>query len=157
MILYHIRYNEVLRVFYKAFFWFFLFVTAYAVILILFWTTYPYKTATVTEPIRVTNPNKEVSQSGEIKLELLINKQSNYVPIVNRSIVCADRTYLVTVSSGMSIVRPKGVFIANVHYAMPNEIPIGESCYFIYRNDYQVNSIRTITNIWKSETFKVIE
>lgn len=126
----------------------------YIACVFLVWTLYPYKTAEIVEPMKVLNENHIVRGGEPLALELSINKQSDITPSVSRNVVCRDTIYFVDAPQSGGRARPKGQYTATVTFNLPT-IPVGEECYFQFTNSYQVNLLRTINKVWKSELFKI--
>lgn len=124
---------------------------------LLWWEFFPYQTADVFVPISVTNQDNIVKRGEKLQLALTINKQSDYNPTISRNILCEDNVYLVFAQGAGGSTRPRGVFTAETSYNIPDAVPANTPCTFIFINEYKVNPIRTITKVWASETFEVVE
>ena len=149
----------------------------------LWWQIFPYRTADVVVPMEIAtdglppifenedgakiralqddNFNEEVKRGGQLKIFLQFTKHTDVTPTVSRNIVCSDSSgslsvYLVEGLPGGS-ARPVGTFTAKPIYQLPEQIEVGRECVFQFTNEYQVNPVRTITKVWQSEKFTVVE
>lgn len=148
----HINYLKAIR---NAFIGFVMAFSAYWIVQLIYWEFYPYKTAFISEPMQVLNENLEVTD-GILRLEVNFTKETDVSPIVSRNIVCLDGTvYLVFTPQGAGVTRPQGTFRAISTYELSPDISKDVQCYFQFTNAYEVNPIRTITKVWKSELFIV--
>ena len=123
----------------------------------MYWQVYPYPTADVTVPITVSNIDNEVSKTGTLKLLVSIDKQSDYTPLVSRTIYCGELLYLVPNPAPSQTSVPQGSFTVAAEYPVPDLVPVGSVSVFEFRNEYQVNPVRRIVKVWQSEPFTVIE
>lgn len=124
---------------------------------VAYWQFYPYKTAEIVVPMEVLNKDNKVAKNENLELFLLINKQSDYTPKVSRNLLCDSGVYFVPSVVAGGNARPKGEYTATVKYPIPDEIPVGSKCYFIFNNEYKVNPIRVINKQWESEPFTIVE
>lgn len=124
----------------------------------LYWQVFPYQTAEIAVPMEVLNENNEVPNGGELVMFLMIDKQSEYTPVVSRNVICDDGSvHFVesTVTGGTA--RPQGIYDVTVRFTIADNMPVGATCEFEFQNDYKVNPIRTITKKWRSEPFRITE
>lgn len=130
------------------------------IILILFWSLFPYKTSDVVEPIKILNENHQIKLGERIKMELHITKYNLYPVDAANSLICSNgRIYVIAsiMPKGASIL-PKGTYIrVQDAYSLPNDAEIGTTCHFTFQNSYKVNPIRSIVKSWRSEDFEVIK
>lgn len=133
------------------------FVSASILLLLLsFWSLYPYPTPTIKEPIQILNQNKKIAIGDRIVMKLEVTKPADYSPKGSVFITCNDGN-LVTLAP-LTTNLPVGSYtILNDKYTLPPKVAVGSECKFNFRNEYQVNPIRTVTGDWASETFKVKE
>jgi len=130
----------------------------YFSILLIYWQFAPYKTADVVTPMYVLNENKEVSADRVLKLQFEFTKHTNVNPDVSRNILCVDDTvHFVTQNPNGGVTRPIGTFTAKPVFTLDDSVPTNTQCFFQFTNIYQVNPIRTITKVWLSEPFTVVE
>lgn len=129
--------------------------TTILVLIMLFWTIYPYKVSEVKVPIKILNDNKQIRIGETIEMEIQVNKPSELKPEGSVYITCNDGN-LVTMNS-MTTNLPVGEYtVVNRLYKLPPKVAVGSKCKFNFRNVYQVNPIRDITREWASEDFEVI-
>jgi len=149
----------ILKVFTKAVIGFFLGVVAYVVLLVVWWQVYPYRTATIMEPITVLNENKVVKKGEKLNLEFTFTKHTNVTPTVSRNIYCENgAVYFPVVDTPITgAARPAGTFTVRSSYGLTTDMPLNTDCVFQFTNEYRVNPVRTITKVWKSENFTIVE
>jgi len=131
-----------------------------AMLLVIFWLLYPYKTADIYEPIPVLNKNHQVAPEEAIVMKLAITKYNLFPLDTNNSILCSNgRIYTIgsIVPNGKAIL-PVGKFTRiQDSYHLPGDAEVGSTCHFEFQNTYKVNPIRNIIKTWKSENFSVKE
>ena len=124
---------------------------------ILFWLLYPYKIIEYTPNdnyniIYGVNEKNEVEQGGEIAYEFDYVKTTDIVPKISRRFVDG---IVFNVAEG-AVDLPKGSGHAIVEIDIPETLPPGTYKLEIHRS-FQVNPIRTIEVVDKTEEFTVIE
>lgn len=130
--------------------------TTILVLIMLFWTIYPYKVSEVKVPIKILNENKQIRIGETIEMEIQVSKPSDLRPDGSVYITCNDGN-LVPMNS-ITTNLPIGEYaVVNRLYKLPPKVAIGSKCQFNFRNSYQVNPIRDITKEWYSESFEVIK
>lgn len=123
-----------------------------------YWAVYPYKTAEVVEPMEVLNENKELTRDELLQLTFTFTKYTDISPTVARNVLCLDgSTHFVAVQPSTGDSRPTGTFTASPKYGITDGTPANVLCFFQFTNEYEVNPIRTITKVWRSESFTIIE
>jgi len=132
--------------------------TAALLFQIAFWLVFPYKTAEVVEPMEVLNENKELTPNELLQLKFTFTKYTDISPTVSRNVLCSDgTTHFVAVQASTGNSRPTGTFTANSKYGLSESMPTDVTCFFQFTNEYDVNPIRTITKVWRSESFTIVE
>lgn len=123
-----------------------------------YWSFYPYKTADIVEPINILNTNHEIAPGEKIVMELHITKYNLYPLTGDNNILCDNgRIYNITKinpAGANSLALGDYVRIQGA-YSLPGDAEVGTICHFEFQNFYKVNPIRTIPKTWKSENFKV--
>ena len=133
-------------------------VSAFILLLtILFWLLYPYKIIEYTPDdnyniIYGVNEKNEVEQGGKIAYEFDYVKTTDIVPKISRRFV--DGVVFNAADGG--VILPKGSGHAIVETDIPETLPPGTYQLEILRS-FQVNPIRTIEVVDKTEEFTVIE
>ena len=128
----------------------------YVFLLIVYWQVFPYRTADVGEPMLVLNEDKEIKRGEMLKIELTFTKYTNVTPEVSRNVFCLDDSVHFPQSQPVTgTARPVGTFTARPVYDLPDTVPSDVLCFFQFTNEYEVNPIRTITKVWRSESFIV--
>jgi hypothetical protein len=124
--------------------------------LCIFWLVYPYQVPSVTVPITILNDSKQIRVGEPIELLLKVDKPNQLRPDQSVYITCSDGN-LVTLAS-MPVNLPVGTYtVLNEKYILPPKVAVGAKCVFNFKNDYQVNPIRSISKHWYSEPFEVIK
>lgn len=152
--------------FQKAFFGYFLrgltgfgvSVVGYFMVLILWWQFFPYQTADIAEPMIVLNENKTIKRGEELMLEFTFTKYTDVSPEVSRNISCLDDSVHFPITQPIvGSARPVGTFTARPTYELPVSVPADTLCFFQFTNVYEVNPIRNIVKVWRSESFIIEE
>ena len=127
-----------------------------ALLLGLYWLVAPYKVAEIKTPIQILNSNHQVAIGEPITMKIVLDKYSDIKPQVDTFITCDD--YNTITQEGKGASRPVGHFeYINNEYTVPKEANVGATCRFNFKNTYRVNPIRTVTENWYSEEFKVVK
>lgn len=130
-----------------------------AMIVVIFWLVYPYKTADIVEPIPILNKNHQIAPEEAIVMELDVTKYNIYPLEAYNAILCSNgRIYVIgsIVPNGKSVL-PVGHFIRKQDsYHLPGDAEVGTTCHFEFQNTYKVNPIRSVIKTWKSEDFTVV-
>lgn len=111
---------------------------------------YPFKTVEFETPIQITNPGKIAEEGGELQIEVLYDKSR---PGAGHIIIQLVDGYNITLSSEDSnLPAGKGKFARTL--ILPSRIPAGQY-YLLMTIEYRINTLRTITRQFKSESFMV--
>lgn len=125
-------------------------------ILVAFWTLYPYQVSSVAVPIEILNKNKEIAIGENIQMLIRVDKPNNIKPEGTTYITCDDGN-LVTLLSLVNNLPVGEYTVINDKYILPPKVLPGSRCRFNFRNAYRVNPMRTITKEWYSEQFLVVK
>lgn len=125
-------------------------------LLVIFWLIYPYKIASIEEPIEVLNPNNEVAVGENLRLEVRVTKYDEIYPDRSEYITCNDGS-LTFIDPGTAKIVPPGKYvIVNDDNVISPGIHIGSRCRFHFQYTYKVNPIRNVIKEWDSEEFLVL-
>jgi hypothetical protein len=122
--------------------------------LIAFWLIYDYKVPDMKEPIEILNANNEIAAGDVISMKLEVIKSKSYKPNSTNFIKCNDGN-LVTMNSTTKNIPSGSYVIESNTYILPPKVARGATCQFVFKNEYKVNPIRTITKEWVSEEFLI--
>lgn len=123
--------------------------------ILLFWSLKPYQLPEVY--IEVTQ--SEIAHNEVISSILTINKpkptNTPSVTVVQR---CDDGVIYVLEAQELNTPTTDGfVSIPSARFSVPDETTVGAKCVLEFRNEYEVNPIRSILKVWQSNEYTVKE
>lgn len=125
-------------------------------LLVAFWSFYPYKVSDIKQPIQILNENNEIAIGDAILMRLELTKPNNIRPNGSVFITCKSGNLISLLGNPQNL--PIGKYtVINDRYILPNKVTVGDKCKFHFKNTYRVNPIREITKEWVSEEFTVKE
>jgi|APGre2960657404_1045060.scaffolds.fasta_scaffold12679_4 hypothetical protein len=124
--------------------------------LVAFWLIAPYKVPVVEEPIPIENINKTIAIGEPIEMLLKVEKHKELSPIVQHNITCTDGN-LVAMASSPKVIPTGKYTIHSKNFILPPKVAKGATCQFNFINTYKLNPLRSQTEMWSSEQFKVKE
>lgn len=124
--------------------------------LVAYWLVRPYQLPVVEVPIEILNTNNVIAVGEPIEMLIKIDKPVELEPNTTKLIVC-DSGNLITLTSSTRNLPVGQYEITSNTTLLPAKILDGDTCNFKFVVEYHLNPIRTETQTWYSENFKVIE
>lgn len=126
--------------------------------LVIFWLLQPPRVSTVEIPIEILNTNNEIAVGERIEMRIQVDKPVNTDQVTNSSVTvtCNDGNLITLTSIVRNLPEGKST-VDNSDYLLPPKALVGTDCQFVFRITYRVNPIKSVTEEWQSETFKVVE
>ncbi len=127
-------------------------VALFTIALVTYWMIYPTSPLTITEPLKVLNPNHEVENGGVLILDAEFCKNTDVSGEVQISLIGKSVTVLTTVREGL----PKGCNHTPTKVQLPVLLNI-EDRKVHYKVTYKLNPLRTVVKEFESENFKIVD
>ena len=121
------------------------------------WSLQPVALPTVTEPMPVLNPNREVAIGDPLLLQLDVVKQQELDAVGTSRYLACESSNLVTLTSMTAINLPVGEYtVIADSIVLPAKITPGDVCRAVISVTYHVNPIRDDDVEFTSEPFTVL-
>lgn len=116
---------------------------------LMFWWLYPYKTSIQFQPYKVSE--KVIKQGDLLRYEIDYCKYTNVIPRVERQFI--DGIIYAVPQGNAQLKRGCGKVMNSIQ--IPNALPPGN--YYVQMSvTFKMNPIRTITKVYVTEKFQVI-